>query len=179
PPRRGDRRGRGPRAGRARAPRRGAPLRAAHRPAALAARDREGPGAVRGARPPDRAGGPAQAAGLQGDRGRGRAVVGGRRKRHDRGRALTGPASSHAGFRSPRPGPRIAAMLRRRLVVVVAIALLSVGLAQAPASAWPPDVAAAKAYIATREGTVSFTVIGPKGVAYGYGGDSLVRLASA
>jgi hypothetical protein len=48
----------------------------------------------------------------------------------------------------------------------------------APAWAWPPDVQWAKDYAATRAGEVSFTVIGPKGNAYGWRGDRSVPLAS-
>lgn len=42
-------------------------------------------------------------------------------------------------------------------------AVLVVFLSALPAAAWPPDVSRAERYIATREGSVSFAVIGPSG----------------
>ena len=68
--------------------------------------------------------------------------------------------------------------MTRRLALLAVCALVLIGLVPAPASAWPPDVAAAKAYVATRKGDVSFTVIGPKGVAYGWRGERAAHLAS-
>lgn len=67
----------------------------------------------------------------------------------------------------------------RRLSALLALTtVLLVGLAASPAWAWPPDVQSAKDYAATRAGTVSFTVIGPKGNAFGWRGDRAVPLAS-
>src|SRR4051794_37259056 len=66
----------------------------------------------------------------------------------------------------------------RRAWVVVAMASVVVALGAREASAWAPGTDAAKAYIATRAGQVSFTVIGPKGGTYGYRGWRAVPLAS-
>jgi beta-lactamase class A len=66
----------------------------------------------------------------------------------------------------------------RRLSAVLATATVTVALGAASASAWAPGVQTAKDYIATRAGHVSFTVIGPKGGAYGYHGSRAVALAS-
>jgi hypothetical protein len=66
----------------------------------------------------------------------------------------------------------------RRLSAFLAAVLLAAALSASPASAWPPDVRSAKAYAATRAGTVSFTVIGPEGNAFGWRGDRAVALAS-
>ncbi|MFL5797387.1 MAG: serine hydrolase [Actinomycetota bacterium] len=66
----------------------------------------------------------------------------------------------------------------RRAWVVVAVASVVVALGAREASAWGPGTDAAKAYIATRAGQVSFTVIGPKGGTYGYRGWRAVPLAS-
>jgi hypothetical protein len=67
--------------------------------------------------------------------------------------------------------------MRRAWGLGVTVALL-VALGGPPASAWAPGTDAAKAYIATRAGHVSFTVIGPKGGTYGYRGWRAVPLAS-
>jgi len=66
----------------------------------------------------------------------------------------------------------------RRLSAVLTVAFFVVALPATSASAWPPDVRSAKAYAATRAGTVSFTVIGPEGNAFGWRGDRAVALAS-
>jgi Beta-lactamase enzyme family len=68
----------------------------------------------------------------------------------------------------------------RRLSALIALTIVVLVFAGGalPAWAWPPDVHAAKAYAATRQGEVSFTVIGPKGNAYGWRGDRAVPLAS-
>jgi hypothetical protein len=68
-------------------------------------------------------------------------------------------------------------MMRRLPALLVTAAVVLIGSAS-HATAWPPDVDSAKSYAATRAGTVSFTVIGPKGNAYGWRGDRAVALAS-
>ncbi|HEX9374660.1 MAG TPA: hypothetical protein VGB19_00235 [Actinomycetota bacterium] len=66
----------------------------------------------------------------------------------------------------------------RRTSAALAASALIVGLSAGPAGAWPPDVGASRDYAATRSGDVSFTVIGPKGNAYGWRGSRAVPLAS-
>ncbi|HXJ62469.1 MAG TPA: serine hydrolase [Actinomycetota bacterium] len=68
--------------------------------------------------------------------------------------------------------------MRRPSALLALLSFALVLLAAAPAWAWPPDVQSAKDYAATRSGEVSFTVIGPKGNAFGWRGDRSVPLAS-
>jgi hypothetical protein len=66
-------------------------------------------------------------------------------------------------------------MWRRAIV----LGLLIAGLAAAPAHAgWRPGKARAIRYIDTREGSVSFAVIGPHGGRYSYRGQTVVASAS-
>jgi Beta-lactamase enzyme family len=66
----------------------------------------------------------------------------------------------------------------RRAAKVAAGIVAAVVLGAGPASAWAPGMDAARDYIATRSGQVSFTVIGPRGGTYGYHGWRSVPLAS-
>ena len=65
--------------------------------------------------------------------------------------------------------------MRRSLVAIVAIATV---LAATPARAWAPDVRSAEGYIATRAGSVSFSIIGPRGGTYSYRASTEVAAAS-
>jgi hypothetical protein len=60
----------------------------------------------------------------------------------------------------------------------VAVAVVVALVTSAPASAWPPDTRSAEGYIATREGHVSFSVIGPRGAVYSSLASTVVPAAS-
>ncbi|HET7483009.1 MAG TPA: serine hydrolase [Actinomycetota bacterium] len=67
-------------------------------------------------------------------------------------------------------------MPRAVAVLTVALVLVVFGSSQAPA--WPPDRGAVDDYIATRSGSVSYAVVGPRGHLFAYRGRREVPSAS-
>lgn len=66
----------------------------------------------------------------------------------------------------------------RRWVGALVITTFIFGMAGPAAAGWQPGLGRAQRYIATRSGTVSFTVINPNGRAFGYLGGRKVQSAS-
>jgi hypothetical protein len=63
----------------------------------------------------------------------------------------------------------------RRLIATLVIVILNIPTA---AAAWPPDVDSVRKYISGRQGSVSFTVLGPKDGRFAYHGGTEVPAAS-